>query len=58
MSFVFFFFLDISLNTYVIEAIGFSDLYDISELVENLNYKGLRQSGWISPGETAQSRAE
>ena len=31
---------------------------DTSELVENLNYKGLGQSGWISLGETLQSRAE
>ena len=33
---------DISSNSYVIEAVGFSDLSDTSELVENLNYKGLR----------------
>ena len=32
--------------------------YDSNEHVGNLNYKGLRQSGWISPGETVQSRAD
>ena len=48
----------ISLNTYVIEAVRFSDLSMTGELVENLNYKGLRQSEWISLGETLQSRAE
>ena len=53
---LFCFFRDISLNTYVIEAVGFSDLS--MKLVENLNYKGLRQSEWISPGETLQSIAE
>ena len=35
-----------------------SELVYTSELVENLNDKGLRQSGWISLGETLQSRAE
>ena len=49
---------DISSNSYRIEAVGFSDLSDTSELVENANYKGLRQSGWISIGKTLQSRAE
>ena len=33
-------------------------MYDTSELVEYLNYKGLRQSGWMSLDETLQSRAK
>ena len=49
---------DISSNSEIIEALGFSDLSDTSELVENVNYKGLRQSGWVSIGKTLQSRAE
>ena len=32
--------------------------YDTSELVENFNYKEIRQSRWISLGEILQSTAE
>lgn len=48
--FVFCFFLDTSLNTYVIEALRFSGLFMI--LVNFVSYKVLRKSGWILLGET------
>ena len=55
----FVFFRDILLNTYANESVMFSDLTMILvNLVENLNYKGIRQSGWISLGETLHSKAE
>ena len=56
MSFFFVFLRDISVNTVVIQSVR--SIYDISEPVENLNDKALRQSGWISIDETLPSIAE
>ena len=50
------------MNTYVIEAVRFSGLslilMNLSIRVYKLNYKGLNQLGWISLGDTLQSRAD